>query len=138
MKRFVATVAVTAALAGTATFSVPALAQGAPVAPFAGGGKPDAKDPAVEKLVAAAQKLEKQLKTKPADAKLKLKTADAWYQAGHALEYSKAGLSSRTRYRGALKHYRSALALDPKHAKAAFEKKQIEDIYRSMGIQVPQ
>jgi len=136
MNRFLVSALAVAAL--FALVGSPGFAQGAPVAPYAGSGKPEPKDPAVEKLVANAQKLEKQLKAKPTDAKLKLKTADAWYQAGYALEYSKAGLSSKTRYRGALKHYRSALALDPKHAKAAFEKKQIEDIYRSMGIQVPQ
>jgi hypothetical protein len=130
--------AVLAAVAFGSVAAGPVSAQGGrPMAPFAGGGKPEGKDPAVEKLVAAAQKLSKQQKAKPTDAKLKAKTADAWYQAGYALEYSKAGLSSRTRYRGALAHYRTTLALDPTHKKAAFEKKQIEDIYKSMGMPVP-
>jgi hypothetical protein len=130
MNRLIVSAVAAVALAA----ATPSLAQGnAPFAPYAGGGSPNAKDPAVEKLVANAQKLEKQLKAKPKDAQLKVKTADAWYQAGYALEYSKAGLSPRVRYRGAMQHYRTALKLNPKHTKAAAELKQIEDIYRSMG-----
>ncbi len=121
-------------LLGGALAAAPASAQRN--APFA-GGKPDAKDPAVEKLAASAQKLEKQLKARPKDAKLKLKVADAYYQAGHELEYSKAGLSPRSRYRGALKYYRIALGYNPAHKEAAVEKKQIEDIYRSLPGGIP-
>jgi hypothetical protein len=139
--RHVLTVAAAAAVLGLGVVAAPVLAQrNAPFAPHAGGGMnshPAAKDPAVEKLVAKAQKLEKQLKAKPKDAKLKIQTAEVWYQAGHGQEYSKANLSPRTRYRVALTYYRKALALNPAHKKAAAEKKQIEDIYKSMGMGIP-
>lgn len=138
MNRLIASAFAAVALTTGVFIAAPSSAQGnSPFAPYAGGGKPNAKDPAVEKLVANAQKLEKQVKAKPKDAKLKLKAADAWYQAGYALEYSKAGLSPRVRYRGAMTHYRTALALDPTHKKAATELKQIEDIYRSMPGGIP-
>src|SRR5690349_7999356 len=93
---------------------LPALAQ-PQNAPFAGGGAPNVKDPAVEKLEADAKKLDGQLKAKPKDAALKTKTAEAYFQAGHACEYSKV-LPPRAKYRGALKLYRRALELNPKHA----------------------
>lgn len=107
-------------------------------APFAGAAlEPHSKDPAVVKAEAAADKLAAQLKKKPKDAGLKVKVAEAYYQAGHTLEYSNK-LGSKTRYRGSLKLYRKALALNPKHAGALKEKQQIEDIYRSMGMPIPQ
>ena len=117
--------------------SLPALCQN-PHAPFAGAARgPEKKDPAVEKLTAEAMKLEKQLKAKPKDTKLRLQVAEAWYKAGYALEYSKEGLMPRTRYRGALVDYRKALAYNPGHKAAAKEKKQIEDIYQSMHMPIP-
>ena len=107
--------------------------------PYAGAAlEPHSKDPAVVKAEAAAEKLNKQLKAKPKDAALKQKVAEAYYQAGHALEYSTKIASPRTRYAGALKHYRKCLALNPKHAGAIREKDQIEGIYRSMGRPIPQ
>ena len=113
----------------------PAIAQ---QPPFAGAAlEPHSKDPAVVKAEAAADKLDKQLKAKPKDAALKMKVAEAFYQAGHTLEYS-TKLGSKTRYRGALKHYRRALALNPKHAGALKEKQQIEAIYQQMGMPIPQ
>lgn len=106
--------------------------------PFAGAAlEPHSKDPAVVKAEAAAERLNKQLNAKPKDAGLKLKVAEAWYQAGHTLEFS-TKLGSKTRYRGALKHYRKALALNPKHTGAQREKDQIEAIYRQMHMPVPQ
>src|SRR5262249_50727629 len=108
-------------------------------APYAGGGAQAAvKDPEVVKLEAQAVKLEKQLKARPKDAKLKLQVADAYYKAGHALEYTKAGILPRERYRGALKYYRLSHSYNPGHKEAAAEKKQIEDIYKSMGRPIPQ
>jgi hypothetical protein len=121
-------------LLGSAVVANQAGAQGN--APFAGGGQADAKDPAVDKLEANALKLEKQSKAKPKDAKLKLKVADAFYQTGHAMMFSDK-LGPRVKYRGALKNYRTALSYDPGHKKAAEEKKTIEDIYKSMGRDVP-
>lgn len=120
-----------AAMVMAALTSLPAIAQNAPFAgqkpPFA-GGNPNAKDPDVEKLLAAAQKLEKQAKAKPKDAKLQKQTGEAYCQAGHTMMYSQK-LGSKVKYPGALKLFRTALKFDPKNAKAAEEKKTIEDIY---------
>ena len=108
-----------------------------------GGGMPGKMpsaaqlDPQVKKLEIAAAKLEKQAKAKPSDAKLKLAVAEAYFKAGYASEYSKASLPPSTRYRTALKHYRTALAYNPRHEKAKKEKAQIEMIYRQMGRPVP-
>ena len=128
-------------LAGVSAILLGAIVAGSPAgaqnAPFAGGGQADAKDPAVEKLEAAAAKLDKQVKAAPKDAKLKMQTADAHYKAGHAMMMSPT-LAPRVKYRGALAHYRQALALNPKHKEAATEKKTIEDIYKQMGRPIPQ
>lgn len=121
------------ALAGPAFGHNPPFAGQNP--PFA-GGSPNAKDPEVDKLAAAAAKLEKQSKAKPKDEKLKLKVADAYYQAGHTMMTSPK-LASKVKYRGALMHFRTALKYNPKHEKAASEKKMIEDIYKSMGRPIP-
>jgi hypothetical protein len=134
MNRLVLTGLAVLCLAGS---SIPSMAigqKGQP--PYAGGGA-DASDPDVDKLVAAAQKLEKQAKAKPKDAKLKLKVAEAFYQAGHTMMMSPK-LAPRVKYRGALAHFRTTLKYNSKHVKAAEEKKTIEDIYKSMGRPVPQ
>lgn len=81
--------------------------------------------------------LEAKLAKSPEDAKLKKEVAAAAYDAGHYIEYDKPGLMPREKYRPALKLYNRALELDPKHEKAAFEKKQIEDIYQQMGMPIP-
>jgi hypothetical protein len=138
MNRFFATSVAILTLAGSFAAST-VIAQNPPYAgqkpPFAGGSK-DEKDPEVDKLVAAAAKVEKQFKAKPKDAKLKKKVGEAYYQAGHTMMMSPK-LGFKTKYRGALKHFRTALKYDPGHAKAAEEKKTIEDIYKSMGRPIP-
>jgi cytochrome c-type biogenesis protein CcmH/NrfG len=131
-KRFAAAVAA-AAFSVCLVSAALTTAQDAPFAPSAGA---EAKDPEVEKLKAAAEKLEAELKKKPKDEKLKLKTAEAVYQAGHKMMLSPK-LPPRLKYRGALKFFRRTLQLDPKHKKAAEEKKTIEDIYQQMGMPIP-
>jgi len=49
-----------------------------------------------------------------------------------------ANLPAREKYRPALKYYRKVLELDPKNEEAMKNKKQIEDIYESMGMPIPQ
>ena len=49
-----------------------------------------------------------------------------------------ANLSPRKKYRPALKRYRRVLELDPKNEEALQNKTQIEEIYKSMGIQIPE
>src|SRR5205823_10044322 len=104
-----------------------------------GGKMPSAAslDPAVKNAESGAEGLEKKLKAKPSDSKLKMATAEAWYKAGFACEYSKKSLPAKARYRTALKHYRRALALNPNHAGAKKEKDQIEQIYRGMPGGIP-
>ena len=80
--------------------------------------------------------LEAKLAKKPGDAKLKSETAEANFQVGFTM-MNDENLPPRVKYPGALKHYRRALALNPKHAKAAQNKKMIEDIYKSMGRPIP-
>lgn len=81
--------------------------------------------------------LEKKLKANPGDAALKKEVAEVSYQVGHTMMLN-PDLQPRVKYRGALKHFRRTLALQPGHEYAAAEKKQIEDVYRSMGMAVPQ
>jgi hypothetical protein len=99
--------------------------------------KPAAAAPAAGPINEAKLKdLEAKLAKKPADAKLKSAAADGNYQVGHAMMIDD-NLPPRVKYPGALKHFRRALELNPKHAKAAEEKKQIEDVYKQMGREVP-
>lgn len=81
--------------------------------------------------------LEAKLAKNPKDAKLKAEVAEASYQVGHTMMLN-PNLPPRLKYRGALKHFRRTLALNPKHPKAAAEKKTIEDVYKSMGMPVPE
>jgi hypothetical protein len=48
-----------------------------------------------------------------------------------------ANLSPKKKYKPALKRYRRVLELDPSNKEAADNKKQIEDIYQSMGMPIP-
>ena len=123
--------------------SVLALAAGLTLIPAAASF---AAKPAAKPAPAAAAKdpeaklaaLEAKLAKAPNDAKLKTETAEAAFQAGYYIEYKKPGLSPREKYRPALKLYRRAMELNPKHAEAAKERKQIEDIYKGMGMPIPQ
>lgn len=49
-----------------------------------------------------------------------------------------ANLSPKKKYKPALKRYRRVLELDPSNKEAADNKKQIEDIYQSMGMPIPE
>lgn len=48
-----------------------------------------------------------------------------------------ANLSPKKKYKPALKRYNRVLELDPNNGEAMENKKQIEDIYQSMGMPVP-
>lgn len=48
-----------------------------------------------------------------------------------------ANLSPKKKYKPALQRYRRVLELDPNNLEAAENKKQIEDIYQSMGMPIP-
>ncbi len=48
-----------------------------------------------------------------------------------------ADLSPKKKYKPALQRYNKILDIDPKNAEAMENKKQIEDIYQSMGMPIP-
>lgn len=48
-----------------------------------------------------------------------------------------ANLSPKKKYKPALQRYNKVLELDPKNSEAMENKKQIEDIYQSMGMPIP-
>ncbi len=48
-----------------------------------------------------------------------------------------ADLSPKKKYKPALARYNKVLEIDPKNAEAIENKKQIEDIYQSMGLPIP-
>ncbi len=48
-----------------------------------------------------------------------------------------ANLSPKKKYKPALARYNKVLEVDPKNAEAMENKKQIEDIYKSMGMPIP-
>lgn len=48
-----------------------------------------------------------------------------------------SSLPPRQKYKPALKYYNKVLEIDPKNAEALKNKKQIEDIYESMGMPIP-
>ncbi len=48
-----------------------------------------------------------------------------------------ANLAPKKKYRPALKRYKRVLELDPGNSEAMENKKQIEDIYQSMGMPIP-
>jgi len=122
--------------AATAITGISAKAQSG-AAPFAGGQAPaEGKDPEVEKLEAEAAKLAKS-SIKSKDAKVKDKVAEAYYKAGHTAMVSEK-LGRRQKYVLALKHFRTALSYNPKHAAAKSEKETIEAIYKQMGRPIPQ
>lgn len=49
-----------------------------------------------------------------------------------------ADLSPKKKYRQALRRYRRILEIDPKNKEAAENKKQIEEIYQSMDMPIPE
>lgn len=48
-----------------------------------------------------------------------------------------ANLSPKKKYKPALQRYNKILEIDPKNAEALENKQQIEDIYQSMGMPIP-
>jgi tetratricopeptide (TPR) repeat protein len=48
-----------------------------------------------------------------------------------------ANLSPKKKYKPALQRYNKVLEIDPKNSEAMENKKQIEDIYQSMGMPIP-
>ncbi len=99
--------------------------------------KPAAAKAAAKYDEAKLKALEAKLAKSPKDAKLKTEVAEANYQVGHAMMLN-PNLPPRQKYRGALKLFRRSLELNPKHVGSAADKKQIEDVYKGMGMPIPE
>lgn len=81
--------------------------------------------------------LEKSRAAKPSSREIQMALADAHMQAGDSFMYN-ASLPPFRKYPTALRHYRSAVKLNPKNAKAKENIATIEGIYKQMGRPVPQ
>ncbi|MEW6733689.1 MAG: hypothetical protein AB1489_20340, partial [Acidobacteriota bacterium] len=101
----------------------------APAGSSASGAPP--AGPEVEKPAELVE-LEKTYEKNPKDEATKKKLVQATYEFGRKINYDN-GLAPRVKYPQALRLFRKVLELDPAHQQAAAEKKQIEDIYVSMG-----
>jgi hypothetical protein len=100
---------------------------------MAGGSKPGPKTIALQKK---ADQLLAVYKKKP-NPKLKMQAAQAEYEYGYARMTDQA-LSPREKYRPALAAFRETLKLNPNHKQARMWKDKIEEIYKNMGMPVPQ
>lgn len=81
--------------------------------------------------------LEPAYKASPKDAEVSKALADAHLKYGDSFMYNEQ-LPPRQKYRPALKQYRSVLAVDPANKDAKAKVTLIENIYKQMGMPVPQ
>jgi hypothetical protein len=92
-------------------------------------------DPKAEQMVKQADDADaKYMKTK-SEADKKICIVKQLTAANYLM--FEANLSPKKKYRPALQRYRRVLELDPGNTEAAENKKQIEDIYQSMGMPIP-
>jgi hypothetical protein len=92
-------------------------------------------DPKAEQMVKEADDADaKYMKTK-SEADKKICIVKQLTAANYLM--FEANLSPKKKYRPALQRYRRVLELDPGNTEAAENKKQIEDIYQSMGMPIP-
>ncbi len=100
----------------------------------------DKKTEEEKKKLAKLEKTYKEAKSAytktPKDAKKKKAYVDATVKLGTATMRSPI-LGPKEKYPKALRYYREALKIDPKNKEAAANKKTIEDIYKSMGREIP-
>lgn len=92
-----------------------------------------AVDPKADELSKGAYDFENNYKKDPG---VKKELIAKHMAAGNYLMFE-ANLSPKKKYRPALKHYKRVLELDPENSEALRNKKQIEDIYESMGRPIP-
>lgn len=93
----------------------------------------DAMDKKADELSKGAYDFENNYKK---DNNLKNDLVAKHMTAGNYLMFE-ANLSPKKKYKPALKHYRRVLELDPSNAEAQRNKTQIEEIYTSMGREIP-
>ena len=92
-------------------------------------------DEKAEQLSKVADDADAQYQKTKSDADKKI-AIDKQMKAANYLMFE-ANLSPKKKYRPALKRYRRVLELDPKNDEAQKNKQQLEDIYRSMGMPIP-
>jgi tetratricopeptide (TPR) repeat protein len=92
-------------------------------------------DKKAEKLIKEADDADSRFLRSKSDADKKI-CIDKQLTAANYLMFE-ANLSPKKKYRPALKRYRRVLELDPGNKEALENKTQIEEIYRSMGMPVP-
>jgi hypothetical protein len=92
-------------------------------------------DPKAEEISKAADEADAKYMQTKSDADKK-ECVSKQLAAANYLMFD-ANLSPKKKYRPALQRYRRVLELDPNNKEAAANKKQIEDIYQSMGMPVP-
>lgn len=90
----------------------------------------------VEKPTALLE-LEKSYEANPKDEATRKRLAQATYEFGNKVMLDDT-LPPRVKYPQALRLFKRTLELEPGHLQAAAEKKQIEEIYASMGRPVPE
>lgn len=104
----------------------------------AGGGElkqPDKVMP-VKDAEAAYEKAKKAYEGSKDDEKVKGAYVNATLDLANANMFGQ-DLDSKVKYRAALKYYREVLKVDPGNEQAASAKNTIEEIYRSMGREIP-
>ncbi len=67
----------------------------------------------------------------------KKEAVDKQLAAANFLMFKADSFTPKKKYRPALKRYNRVLEIDPTNKEAAADKKQIEDIYQSMGMPIP-
>jgi len=93
-------------------------------------------DEGANKLVKEADEVDKIYRKTKSESD-KSSTIDAQMKAANYLMFE-ADLPPKDKYKPALQRYRRVLELDPGNSEALANKKQIEDIYKSMGKPIPE
>jgi hypothetical protein len=97
--------------------------------------KTEGDDKLAEELTKEADAADAKYEKSKSDADKKA-AVEKQMEAANYLMFQ-ADLPPKQKYRPALKRYRRVLELDPANKEAAANKKQIEDIYESMGMPIP-
>ena len=92
-------------------------------------------DPKAEEMTKAADDADAKYQKSKSDADKK-ECIQKQLAAANYLMFE-ANLSPKKKYKPALQRYRRVLELDPGNSEAKENKQQIEDIYQSMGMPVP-
>ncbi len=98
--------------------------------------KTEGDDKLAENLTKAADDADAKYQKTKSDADKKA-AIEKQMEAANYLMFQ-ADLPPKQKYRPALKRYRRVLELDPSNQEAMANKKQIEDIYKSMGMEIPE